>query len=170
MQHTHSATPADAVNIGATAQMRMGAEQPQRRTINLSEMIAATARLAQILAEEVDCLDEMRITDIEKLQDEKRRLTKGLEIMKREVERNPEIAKTFAAEDVAAFHEVSKIFDEVLQENHRKLLVAKEINFRVVQAISDVVKEESQRIGYTQRGKQPSARDTAASISLNKTI
>lgn len=167
-QHPHTV---DAVNVGPAAQMHMdGADSRGRQPVQLGDMIAVTARLAQILAEEVDCLDEMRIADIEKLQDEKRRLGRTLEAMKREVERRPELKNTFALEEIETFREVSEIFNEVLHENHRRLLVAKEINFRVVQAISDVVREESQRTGYSRRGTQAESRDKAPSISLNKTI
>lgn len=164
--------PMDTVNVAPAAQMRMQAEEKSktRTPIRLPDMIAITARLAQILAEEVDCLDEMRIRDIEELQDEKRRLTRTLEAMKREVDRRPEIRETFAAEDLDQFAEVSDIFNEVLQENHRKLLIAKEVNARVVMAIADVVKEEMQRHNYNQRGAQGINRDTPPSLSLNKTI
>lgn len=163
----------DAVNVGAAAQMRMRHAETgnrDRKPVDLHDMIAVTTRLAQILAEEVDCLDEMRISDIEELQDEKRKLSRTLELMKREVERRPDIKRSFQPEDIAVFHQVSEIFEEVLQENHRKLLIAKEINFRVVQAISDVVCEENVRTGYNRRGKAGEARDGAPSISLNKTI
>lgn len=164
--------PADMVNVAPAAQMRMQGDGKSRpkTPVKLPDMIAITARLAQILAEEVDCLDEMRIRDIEALQDEKRRLTRTLEAMKREVERRPEIRETFEPEDIETFHEVSVIFDEVLQENHRKLLVAKEINFRVVEAISDVVKEEMVRHGYNQQGTTAPQRGRTPSVSLNKTI
>ena len=167
------AQPTDMVDVAATAQMRMrnaeGGAKP-RISVALPDMIAIVARLAQLLAEEVDCLDEMRISDIETLQEEKRRLSRTLEMMKREVERFPEMKNSFAEEDIAVFNEVSEIFDEVLQENHRKLLVAKEVNFCMVQAISDVVKEEMVRHGYNQRGTKGAMRGAAPSISLNKTI
>lgn len=169
-QHTQTG---DAVEVGSAARARMqrseGGTRP-RNPIDLQDMIAITSRLAHILAEEVDCLDEMRISDIEKLQDEKRRLSRTLEVMKREVERRPELRQSFAAEDIEVFRQVSEIFNEVLQENHRKLLVAKEINFRVVQAISDVVCEESMRNGYNQRGLTGGHRDSTPYVSLNKTI
>jgi len=164
--------PIDTVSVAPSAQMRMkkDAEDVKRNPVQLRDMIAITARLAQILAEEVDCLDEMRVRDIEGLQDEKRRLTRTLEAMKREIDRRPEIRETFAAEDLDDFAEISEIFNEVLQENHRKLLIAKEVNARVVQAISDVVKEEMQRQSYNQRGTQGINRDAPPSLSLNKTI
>ncbi|MCH2546191.1 MAG: hypothetical protein MK052_01075 [Alphaproteobacteria bacterium] len=162
----------DVVNVAPATQMRMSKSENGvgRAQIKLPDMIAITARLAQILAEEVDCLDEMRISDIEDLQEEKRRLSRTLEMMKREVDRRPELRETFDDEDIATFTEVSEIFNEVLQENHRKLLIAKEINFRVVQAISDVVKDEMIRHGYNKRGTTGALRDGAPSISLNETI
>lgn len=159
----------DAVNVGAAARMHMQGGRG-RQPVELRDMIAVTTRLAQILAEEVDCLDEMRVHDIEKLQDEKRKLSRTLELMKREIERRPDIRRGFVAEEVEVFRQVSEIFDEVLQENHRKLLIAKEINFRVVQAISDVVREESVRAGYNRRGAADGHRDATPSVSLNKTI
>ena len=158
----------DAINLGAVAQMRM--ENGGVRTqLSLPDMIGVTARLAQVLAQEVDCLNEMRVRDMEKLQDEKRQLMRTLMIMKREIDRRPELKATFSEADKASFAQVAEIFHTVLQENHRKLLVAKEINLQVVQAISDVVKEEVMQSSYNQGGYHGTRRDTP-SVSLNKTI
>lgn len=169
----HHTQNGDAVDVGAAAQMHIrSADAPVRNRppVQLGDIIAVTTRLVQILAEEVDCLDEMRIHDIDGLQEEKRRLSRALEAMKREVELRPEIRRGFAEDEVALFNEISGIFDEVLQENHRKLLIAKEINYRVVQAISDVVREESVRAGYDRRGAIGEQRDATPYVSLNKTI
>lgn len=159
---------ADAVNVGAAARVKMeGGQQP---VVQLADIIAVTARLAQVLAEEVDLLDAMRIRDMEGLQEEKRKLIRSLTMMKRELDRQPDAKANFAPGDVQAFHQVSQIFNEILQENHRRLLVAKEINLQVVQAIADVVKEESERAGYSRKGGKKMGKDAPPSISLNETI
>lgn len=170
-QQQQTGTPLDAVEVGKAAQARMGRQaKGESVPVNLPDMVAIMARLAQVLAEEVDHLDAMQIKKIEGLQDEKRKLSRTLAIMKRELDRQPELLESTDAEDVAAFQKVARIFDEVLQENHRKLLVAKEINYRVVQAISDVVEEEALRPGYNQRGTKARRRDGTPSVSLNETI
>lgn len=159
----------DAVQVGAVAQRRM--EGGNRSPVaGLSDMVAVMARLAQILAQEVDFLQAMRIKEIETLQEEKRKLTKLLTTMKRDFDRAGVRVGDFAEDQVRAFHEMAEIFNNVLQENQQKLLVAKEINYRVVQAISDVVEEESQRPGYNRRGTKSKARAGAPSVSLNERI
>lgn len=161
-------TPKDAIEVGRTAQMRM--EGAVRTQVDLSDVITVTVRLAQLLAQEVDYLDAMKIRELEGLQEEKRKLAKALVMMKREIERNPDVKKSFKPADVDTFTRVSEIFDGVLEENYRKLLVSKEINLRIVQAISDVVKEETLRTGYNKKGLKGHQREAPPSVSLNETI
>lgn len=157
----------DAVHVGSAAQQHMEGGRPQA---GLNDMVAVMARLAQILAQEVDLLDDMKIKEIEKLQDEKRKLTKLLTTMKRDMDRAGVSVQDFAEHEIITFHEMAIIFNDILQENQQKLLVAKEINYRVVQAISDVVQEEAQRPGYGRTGTKSNDRAGSASVSLNERI
>lgn len=159
----------DKVLVGEKARLRMKNAE-QRVEVNLPNMIQVMIKLARILAEEVDCLDTMRIKDMEALQEDKWRYTRILDFMKRYVDEHPAIRDTFLEEDKETFREVAAIFNEVLAENHEKLLVAKEINHLMVEAIAEVVREESQKVGYSARGITGETMRGAPSISLNQTI
>lgn len=160
-----------ATKLGAQmAQQQDPVDEGQSFPISLSDLTALTIRLARVLAEEVDCLAHMKIKDIEVLQEEKTRLARTIGLMKGELERNPSVIETFTEDEKESFRQVSSVFDTVLEENRRRLLVAKEVNMSVVQAISDVVREEAQRAGYNRRGGNGMNRALAPSVSLNKTI
>lgn len=162
---------AKASKLGAQfAQPSDSADEAQSFPISLSDLTALTIRLARVLAEEVDCLAQMKVKDIADLQEEKMRLARTIGLMKGELERNPSVVESFTAEEIESFQQVSSVFDRVLEENRRRLMVAKEINFNVVQAISDVVREEAQRAGYNRRGGNGMNRALSPSVSLNKTI
>ena len=62
------------------------------------------------------------------------------------------------------------VFNDILEENHRKLLIAKEINGKVVQAITAVVKETSMSRVYDGKGTTGKQPYMTLSVTLNKTI
>lgn len=147
-----------------------GQEEEVPMSMSLNDLTALTIKLAKILAEEVDCLTQMNIKEIEKFQPEKKRLVKAIAIMKKEMERSPTIAETFLSEDIESFKKVASVFGHVLEENRRKLMAAKEINLSVVQAIADVVREEAKKGGYNRKGGNGMNHALSPSISINKTI
>lgn len=162
---------AKATKLGAQmAQQHHPVDEAQGFPITLSDLTALTIRLARVLAEEVDLLSQMKVKDIGELQEEKTRLSRTIGLMKGELERNPSVMESFTEDEKESFRQVSSVFDTVLEENRRRLLVAKEVNMQVVQAISDVVREEAQRAGYNRRGSNGMNRALAPSVSLNKTI
>lgn len=168
-QQTNGHINARAVRLGG-APAQPAATRP-RLSFQLHDLTTLTVRLAHVLAEEVDCLEQMRVKQIEKLQDEKTRLTRTIAAMKKEIEQVPDYSEYFSEEEKGEFRRVAEVFAEVLEENRQKLLVAKSLNEQVVHAIADVIREESSRAGYNQRGKTGSAnRDGTPSVTLNKTI
>ena len=172
-------TEQQANSQGDTVNMGMAAERHLQRSQNgkggegnftLTDMMAVMGRLAQVLAEEVDCLDSMKIKGMEGLQEEKSRLTRTLTAMKRRLDRTPDLLGEISDEEKAAYHQVADIFNNVMEENRQRLLVAKEVNYRMVQAICDVVEEENRRSGYSHTGGMTHRRDGTSSVSLNETI
>lgn len=137
--------------------------------INMENVMALTARLAQIMAQEVDYLTQMDIEAIEPLQNEKNWLTKALELQLKRVRKYPHLLEEIGAEDRAEFRELVEVFEEVKQENFRRLKAAKEVNERVVQAITEVVNEQNQKPVYSHKGKAEQSIDTL-SVTLNKKI
>lgn len=137
--------------------------------LDVESIIALTARLAQLLAQEADFLADMKVRDIEKLQKEKSLLVDALEAQKRHVDRNPHLLSTISDSEALEMAQIIEIFHKIMIENHHRLLVAKEVNQKVVEAIADVVNEAAGSGFYDRHGKaEPSARPV--SVSINKTI
>jgi flagellar biosynthesis/type III secretory pathway chaperone len=137
--------------------------------LDVESIIALTARLAQLLAQEADMLTEMRVRDIEKLQKEKLLLVDALEAQKRHVERNPYLLNTISDSEALEMAQIIEIFHKIMTENHHRLLIAKEVNQKVVEAIADVVNEAAGSGFYDKHGKTESS-PRPVSVSLNKTI
>ncbi len=137
--------------------------------VDVESVIALTARLAQVLAEEADLLAEMRVREIEGLQKEKLQLLEALEAQKRFLDRNPEIMAEVSDEDCLELAQIIEIFQTVMKENHRRLLIAREVNRKVVEAIADVMADANKNGMYDKKG-MPERLAGNLSMSLNQTI
>lgn len=138
-------------------------------TVDVDSVIALTARLAQVLAEEADLLAEMRVREIEGLQKEKLQLLDALEAQKRFLDRNPHLLHAITDEECMELAQMIEIFQTVMKENHRRLLIAREVNRKVVEAISEVVQEAARNGMYDHKGL-PERVEGGISMSLNQTI
>ena len=138
--------------------------------LKAQDIITLTARLAQLLAEEVDLLSEMKVNKIEALQQEKIFLTNALEAQRKLLDRHPHLKETISASDKKDMQDVVRVFEDILAENHRKLKLAKEVNHQIVHAITQVVKETTQSRAYNHAGYSGQAGYTTMSVTLNKTI
>ncbi len=143
---------------------------PAAAELKIQDVITLTARLAQLLAEEVDLLGEMKVAKIEALQREKLFLVNALEAQRKLIDRNPNLVETIPSQDKKDLQEVVDVFNNILAENHRKLLLAKEINHKIVQAITDVVKQSTRSKVYDGKGATSQAPYETLSVTLNKTI
>jgi flagellar biosynthesis/type III secretory pathway chaperone len=139
-------------------------------TVKVQDVITLTARLAQLLAEEVDLLSEMKVSKIEALQQEKLFLVSALDAQRKLIDRHPHLLDTIPSQDKKDLQEVVEVFNTILEENHRKLLLAKEVNHRIVQAITAVVKESTQSKVYDGKGYTGAAAFETVSVTLNKTV
>lgn len=140
------------------------------RSLNTADVIMLTARLAQIMAEEVDLLKSMNVKKIGTLQEEKLFLIQALESHKKILKRHPELSEQIPSRDRGDLADVVKVFETILEENHRKLQLAKEVNQQVVNAIRDVVCEQSATRYYNHSGERPMAPYATMSVTLNQTI
>jgi len=138
--------------------------------INIQDVINLTARLAQLLAEEVDLLGAMKVSKIEALQQEKLFLVGALDAQRKLVEKHPQLLETIPSQDRQDLQEVVDVFNDILVENHRKLLLAKEVNHKIVQAITAVVKQTTQSRVYDGKGLTGAAPYETLSVTLNKKI
>ncbi len=138
--------------------------------LKVRDVITLTARLAQVLAEEVDLLGEMKVSSIESLQQEKLFLVGALDAQRKLLGKHPNLIETIPSQDKKDLQDVVDVFNDILAENHRKLLMAKEVNHKVVQAITDVVKQSTRSQAYDGKGLTGSAPFETLSITLNKTV
>jgi hypothetical protein len=145
--------------------------QPKTPTkVNIQDVITLTARLAQIMAEEVDFLAAMKVSKIEALQSEKLFIISALEAQKKQLEKYPEFSENIPSRDRKDLQEVVDIFNDILEENHRKLLAAKEVNHKIVQAITAVVKENTRSRSYDSDASHGQAPFETLSVTLDKRV
>lgn len=143
------------------------AAEPQ---IKVKDVITLTARLAQLLAEEVDLLGAMKVSKIEALQQEKLFLISALDSQRKLIDKNPQLRETIPSQDKHDLQEVVDVFNDILAENHRKLLLAREVNYKIVQAITSVVKQNTMNRAYNGKGLTGYAPYETLSVTLNKHI
>lgn len=136
----------------------------------VSELIMLTARLAQVLAREADLLDEMKISRISELQDEKIRLTNALESIKKQLNKKPELLDEISDDQRDDLRQVITIFDEIMNENYSRLNTARLVNQKIIEAISEVVCESAKNDMYDHKGT-PNAHSTESiSLTLNQRV
>ncbi len=137
--------------------------------LNMSNIMALTARLAQVLAEEADLLAAMKVKDIEPLQKEKIWLTKAMELQVKRMRKYPHLLEKITDEEREEFAELVEIFNEVRAENYRRIMAAKEVNQKVVEAIAEVVNEHCKKGIYTESGDEDYQKD-ALSVTVNEKV
>jgi hypothetical protein len=135
---------------------------------SVNNIIALTARLAQVLAEEADQLEAMNIKKVGYLQKEKLLLTGALEREKKLLDRYPASLTSMTEEDKQDLRSVMEIFNVILAENYRRLLVAREVNGRVVDAISDAVNEATANSVYDKKAKPDHVARENLSVTLDE--
>jgi len=112
----------------------------------------------------------MKVANIKSLQQEKLFLVNALEAQRKLIDKHPHLMETIPSRDKQDLKEVVEVFNNILAENHRKLLVAKEINHKIVQAITDVVMKNTRRMAYNGKGSTGAAPYETLSVTLNERI
>ncbi len=136
----------------------------------MQDIVTMTARLAQILAEEVDLLTEMKVGKIAELQEEKLFLTAALDARKRAVQKNPKLRDALNPAQREELRKVVEVFNNVLRENHRKLQLAKQVNQKIIGIIRDVVRETVSTGLYNGNGQAYAFAQNTLSVTLNRRI
>ncbi len=163
----------DIVQIGlATEEMKEADVLPEfdMDGMDVNDVIALTARLANVMAKEADLLESQRVGEISELQREKQLLTHALESAKRHAKKHPEMMQNATDEEVEDLQTVITLFDTIKEENHRRLKMAKAVNERIVQAITDVVNEERSKGMYNDKGTGAQPTVGNMSVSLNERV
>lgn len=144
-------------------------QSPRVQHINMENVMALVARLAQILALEVDYLSRMEVKQLASTENEKKWLTKAIELQLKRVQKFPHILQEITDEERADFAELVAVFDEIKYENYRRLMAAKEVNKTVVNAITEVVNEHNRKPSYDRTGI-PERKKDSISITVNEKV
>ena len=140
----------------------------QPDTVNVGVLKLLLSRLAQIMAQEVDMLEAMEISRLQTVQREKKALVDALEKQKKLLIRRNTLLDSVTEEEEEELRELVEVFEAILGENHKRLLIAKEVNARVVSAIADQAHESAKQSFYTPKGER--AGDSSVCVSLNRSI
>jgi hypothetical protein len=148
----------------------MSGQKELQHELRIQDVITLTARLAQLLAEEADLLGNMKMKEIEKLQHEKIFITNALEAQRKLIDKHPHLIETIPAQDKNDLQRVVDVFNNILEENHRKLLLAKEVNHKIVGAIKEVVRDQTSNKTYNGGGMTHYASYQTMSVTLDSKV
>lgn len=135
---------------------------------SINALMSATLRMSDILNEESTMLTEMRFKELPALNEEKVKLTKLLESYQQLLARDPSFVRNA---DAQQREELLLLTDDLafsVEENFRKVSVAKAVNSRIMQAILDVISEQHRPGTYGRDGVAAQSGDLALSVNLNE--
>ncbi len=138
--------------------------------LNPSDLITLTARLAQLLAEEADLLESQKISKIADLQKEKLALLSALETFKKQVIKYPSLMEDITDEEREDMRSVIMIFNEILEENYKRLSMARAVNAQVVLAITEAVQEATRNDQYDRKGESGKPGVESICVTLNEKV
>lgn len=138
--------------------------------LQVADLIALTARLAQVLAQEADLLEAMQVGKIADLQDEKQALVGALDSVKKQLAKRPHLLRQMGAEEREDLAQVVGVFHAVLEENYRRLSMARAVNQKIVEAITEVIQENTRNEVYDRKGTSGKPVVDSVSITLDKQV
>lgn len=139
-----------------------------RAQMSVNELMHATLRLSDVLAEESEHIDAMRYHELPKLNEEKVRLLSLLENYQRVMAADPDFIR---AADARTREELLLRTDDLafnVEENFRKVSVTRAVNSRVMQAIMDVMNDQQRPSTYGPKGIAAASSDLGLSMNLNQ--
>lgn len=145
-------------------------QNAQPHAIRIQDVVTLTARLAQLLAEEADLLGNMKLKQVEQLQHEKIFITNALEAQRKLLDKHPNAVEQIPSQDKEDLQRLIDVFNNILKENHRKLLLAKEVNHKIVSAIKEVVRDHTTSKIYSGDGITHYTPYETISVTLNTAV
>ncbi|MDX2095116.1 MAG: hypothetical protein SFW64_04170 [Alphaproteobacteria bacterium] len=139
-----------------------------RASLSIDGLMQATLRLSDILAEESEHIGARRFKELPRLHDEKLQLTALLENYQRLLASDPGFLRNA---DEPMREELLLRADDLafsVEDNFRKVSVARAVNSRVMQAIMDVMSEQHRPGTYGPKGIPAQTGDLALSMNLNQ--
>lgn len=138
------------------------------QSMSVDELMDTTLRLSDLLAKESELMSSMKIDELPRLNEEKLKLTAVLEIYQQVMANDPSFVKR--ADDKKR-EQLLLLADDLafnVEENFRKVSVARAVNSRVMQAIMDVMSEQHRPGTYGRKGQASQNHDFTLSMNLNE--
>ncbi len=137
----------------------------ERNQIGL--LIDLTGRLTAIMNQEIELLRAMRASDIGALQEEKVKLATSYASIFQAVRKTPSMVKNAAPQLREALKQATARLKATLDDNLLAVHAAKDVNERLIRAISDAVTQTKAAAPvYTATGSTAPAAAAAGAVSL----
>lgn len=138
------------------------------QSMNISELRDITNRLNALIAQEAELLESHRYGDLAKIHEEKLVLTARLEAYQAALSTKPDFLKNA---DIHIREELLLLTDDLaygVEDNFKKIAVARAVNQRVLQAIRDVLTEQHSPTTYGRDGCTGQSDSLTLSMNLNE--
>lgn len=123
-------------------------------TMEPSDIIDITKRLADILRQEAQMIKEMKLSKLHTLQEEKLNLTSILESYKNVLKDNPHIVRSIPKNTLGEMKDIAKDFETVVAEDAIQIQKARKVHGIVMEALKNaVLKQNSISKGYNKSGE-----------------
>lgn len=137
-------------------------------SIPVQDIMEVTARLTQLMAEEAEYFRTMDIKSIGALQEEKNQLVIWLEAQQKMLAIHPNPAALVDEEDRAELEDIMADFTTVAQDNFQQVSIARNVNKKVVEAVTRAIREQEVVNTYTPRGNNRTNDHVPISYKLNQ--
>lgn len=123
-------------------------------TVDIDDMMKATARLTELLTLEVDLLKEMRLTKLHHLNEEKMQLVQKLEGYRATLKANPEALAHYGNKHKDKAKALATNLEKVVSEDEHHLKRAKRVHAIVIKAIKEAMRKNTSDVtSYNKQGE-----------------
>ncbi|MFM9891154.1 MAG: hypothetical protein ACKVOE_11055 [Rickettsiales bacterium] len=136
--------------------------------ISLRDLTQAAQQLSELLMLEGEHLRAMRVGELAALQEEKLRLTRLLETAQAHIAADKNFLGNARANEREELLLLADDLAYAVEENFRHASVARAVNRRVMQAITDVMSDQQRPATYDRMGLANSKSNLTLSLNLNE--
>ena len=137
-------------------------------TIPVQDIIDVTTRLTDLMAEEAELFRTMNIEAIAALQEEKNQLVVWLEAQQKMLAVHPDPAALIDDEERDVLEEVMEDFTNIAQDNFHQATIARDVNKKVVTAVTNAIRDQEVVNTYTPNGGNANHQNVPISYKLNQ--
>lgn len=134
------------------------------------DIITVAAALTALLEEETEHMRQMRIGEVDALQDRKLRLTGLMERYMRITQQNPKLMAKISAAEKQVLRELWERFEQASRVNYEALMVARAVNSSLVSCVTGALSKQGRNPVYNARGNANADAPKSISLTLNETI